>query len=96
MAMAQGYTLEEIQNILEDIEGTPFLDQKTKLLLRLAERVTREPYKIHQKFIQGLREHGLKDEEIFEAIAVGAFFNFMTRMADALGAPVEGFTSTGS
>jgi len=30
------------------------------------------------------------DEELFEAIAVTSLFNFMDRMADALGAPVEG------
>ena len=31
------------------------------------------------------------DKEIFEPIAVASLFNYMNRMADALGAPVEGF-----
>jgi hypothetical protein len=47
--------------------------------------------KIHECTIQILRENGRTEEEIFETIAVTALFNFMDRMADALGAPVEGF-----
>ena len=34
---------------------------------------------------------GCTDAEVFETVAVTALFNFMDRMADALGAPVEGF-----
>ena len=41
--------------------------------------------------IDELRKHGCSDEELFETVAVTALFNFMDRMADALGAPVEGF-----
>jgi alkylhydroperoxidase family enzyme len=40
---------------------------------------------------QRYRKSGCTDEEIFEAVAVSSLFNFMDRMADALGAPVEGF-----
>ena len=38
-----------------------------------------------------VRDQGCTDDEVFEAIAVASLFNFMDRMADALGAPVEGF-----
>ena len=38
-----------------------------------------------------LKQAGCSEEDIFEAIAVAALFNFMDRMADALGAPLEGF-----
>jgi alkylhydroperoxidase family enzyme len=41
--------------------------------------------------MQKLRKQGCSDEELFEAIAVTSLFNFMDRMADALGAPVERF-----
>ena len=40
--------------------------------------------------IESLRKTGCSEEEIFEAIAVTSLFNYMDRMADALGAPVEG------
>ena len=91
MAIAQGFTKNEVKTILEDIDGTDLIDDKTKKLLRLAETVTLHSYKIHDGRIQELRDDGLTDEELFEAIAAAALFNFMDRMADGLGAPVEGF-----
>nr|MBL0716052.1 hypothetical protein [Desulfobacterales bacterium] len=36
-----------------------------------------------------LETAGCTQEEIFEAVAVTALFNYMDRMADALGAPLE-------
>ena len=91
MAMAQGFSQEEVQSIIENIDGSPLIDDKTKLLLRFSEIITRNSPKIHEGTLQDLRDHGCSDEEIFEAIAVASLFNFMDRMADALGAPVEGF-----
>ena len=44
--------------------------------------------------MEDLCDHGFPDEEIFEAIAVASLFNFMDRMADTLGAPVEGLQET--
>ena len=45
----------------------------------------------HISSFQELRNQGCSDEEIFEAVAVTSLFNYMDRMADALGAPVERF-----
>ena len=91
MAMAQGFSREQVQDILNNIDGSSLIDEKAKLLLHLSEKVTRESFKIHEETIQVLRDRGCSDEEIFEAIAVASLFNFMDRMADSLGAPVEGF-----
>ncbi len=91
MAMAQGFTKDEIKIILEDIDHTGLIDDKTKKLIRLAETVTLHSYKIHEGRIQELRDEGLTEEELFEAIVVAALFTFMDRMADGLGGPVEGF-----
>lgn len=91
MAMAQGLTREEVQSILDDIDGTSLIDAKTKALLHLSEKITRESHKIHEGTMQELRKQGCSDEELFEVVAVASLFNFMDRMADALGAPVEGF-----
>lgn len=90
MVMAQGFTREQVGSILEDVEGSSLIDGKVKQLLGLARTVTESSYKVHEGTIQKLRDHGCADEEIFEAIAVVALFSFMDRMADALGAPVEG------
>lgn len=91
MVMAQGFTQDEVQSILENIEGSALIDDKAKHLLHLSETVTRNAYRIHDGTLQELRAHGCTDDELFEAIAVASLFNFMDRMADALGAPVEGF-----
>ena len=91
MVMAQGFTQEEVRAILEDVDGSSLIYEKTKKLLGLSETVTKSSYKIHEGVIQDLRDQGCSDQEIFEAIAVTSLFNFMDRMADALGAPVEGF-----
>ena len=91
MVMAQGFTQEQVQTILDDIDGSALIDEKTKALLHFSEQINRESSKIHEGHIRQLREKNCTDEEVFEAIAVTALFNFMDRMADALGAPVEGF-----
>ncbi len=91
MAMAQGFTREEVQQIINDVDNCPLVDEKTRALLCLAEKTTRHAYKVTADDIRHLEALGCNQEEIFEAIAVTALFNFMDRMADALGAPVENF-----
>ena len=91
MAMAQGFTRGQVQAILNDVEGNSHIDEKTRGLLRYAEKVTRHAYKVTPEDMQGLRDLGCSDEEILEATHVIALFNYMDRMADALGVPVEQF-----
>jgi len=91
MAMAQGFTREEVDSILADIDRSDLIDMKTKQLLHFAETVNKNAYKVHEGTIEGLRDVGCSDEEVFEAVAVTALFNYMDRMADALGAPMENF-----
>ncbi len=89
MAMAQGFTREEVQQIINDVDNCPLVDEKTRALLCLAEKTTRHAYKVTADDIRHLGTLGCTQEEIFEAVAVTALFNYMDRMADALGAPVE-------
>jgi len=90
MVMAQGQlNQKQMQSILDDPEGSDLLDEKTKGLLRLAAKMTRESYKVTPEDIEALRILGLSDEMILEGIHVIAFFNYLDRMADATGAPVE-------
>lgn len=90
MVMAQGYSREDVENILSNVPETELIDEKTRKVLMLAEKITRHSYKVTETDIQQLRKAGCCDEGIFEAIAVTSLFNYMDRMADALGAPVEG------
>jgi alkylhydroperoxidase family enzyme len=89
--MAQGLSRLEVKSILEDIDRTELIDDKTRQILRFAEKITHHAYKVTPSDIQALRDGGCADEEIFEAVAVTSLINFMDRMADALGAPVENF-----
>jgi alkylhydroperoxidase family enzyme len=91
MVMAQGFTREQVKSIIDDVEGSGLIDAKTKKLLRLAEKINRHAYTVTEQDLQSLKQAGCRAEEIFEAVAVTALFNFMDRMADALGAPVEEF-----
>ena len=90
MAMAQGYSREDVKSILENVSETDLIDEKLRKLLMLAEKTTRHSYKVIDADIGSLRTAGCSDEEIFEALAVTSLFNFMDRMADSLGTPVEG------
>lgn len=90
MVMAQGQlSREQMQSILDHPEQSNLIDEKAKALLRLAAKMTKESYKITPEDIEALRRLGLSDEVILEGIHVIAFFNYLDRMADATGAPVE-------
>jgi alkylhydroperoxidase family enzyme len=91
MVMAQGFTREQVKRIIDDVDGSDLIDAKTRSLLHLAEKTTRNAYKVTEDDFKRLQQEGCTEEEIFEAVAVTALFNYMDRMADALGAPVEGF-----
>jgi alkylhydroperoxidase family enzyme len=51
--------------------------------------VTREPSSPTAADLQGLREIGLTDAAIHDAIQVIAYFNYINRIADAVGVDDE-------
>jgi alkylhydroperoxidase family enzyme len=91
MVMAQGFSREDVKNILADVDNTDLIDDKTRKLLQLAGKITKHAYTVTENDIQALRDIDCTDEEIFEAVAVASLFNYMDRIADGLGVPVEGF-----
>jgi uncharacterized peroxidase-related enzyme len=94
MAMAQGYTKEQVDSILDNFEASDLIDQKTKGLLRYAEKITRTPHDITKEDITALKELGLNDTEILEGVYVASAFNMIDRLADALGTPVDNFVES--
>jgi alkylhydroperoxidase family enzyme len=54
-------------------------------------QVTRKPWNSSEEGLEKLRQHGLSDEEIHDAMQVIAYFNYITRLADALGVEPEDF-----
>ena len=67
------------------------LDGKTRALLDFAVQVTRDPHRISHETINRLRAAGWSDEEILTATHIVGFFNYYTRLADALGVEPEDF-----
>lgn len=91
MAMTQRLTQEQVKSILNDVDGSTFIVDKTKKIRHFAGKVSRNAYKVAEKDMAALRAAGCSDVNIFEALAITSLVNTMDRMADALGAPVEGF-----
>ncbi len=91
MAMVQGYTKEQVDSILNDVENSSLIDEKTKALLNFSEKITRHAYKVTEMDYNILNNLGLSEEEILEAVYVAAGFNMIDRLADALGTPLDNF-----
>ena len=60
-------------------------------LCEYAEKLTRTPHDMGPEDIQSLREAGLDDRAIHDATQVIAYFNYINRVADALGIQPEIF-----
>lgn len=58
-------------------------------LLELAHTLTATPATVTRADIAGLRGFGFTDEGITTAVEVIAFFNYINRIAEGLGAPME-------
>ena len=61
------------------------LEPRTRALCDFAVRLTREPARVSQADIDTLRANGLDDAAIHDAIQVIGYFNYINRIADAVG-----------
>jgi len=52
-------------------------------------RVTRTPAAIRRRDVETLRKCGLTDRDILDAVEVISYFNYINRVADALGIEPE-------
>jgi uncharacterized peroxidase-related enzyme len=77
----------EIGNAIDGAESPDELpvDAKTKVLLNLVTKVSREAYKIVDEDWQLGLDAGWTQEELLEAFFTTSLFNFITRMVDGLG-----------
>ena len=60
-------------------------------LCAFAEKLTREPDSMTEADVEELRRHGLCDPSIHDATQVIGYFNYINRIADALGVELENF-----
>jgi alkylhydroperoxidase family enzyme len=51
--------------------------------------VTRAPAATREQDVESLRRHGLSDRDILDGVQVIAYFNYINRVADALGVEPE-------
>ena len=65
------------------------LDEKDLALLNFARKLNGAPGDIKKEDVDQLRDAGLTDENIFDAVVLVAYFNFMNRIADGLGVQPE-------
>ena len=72
----------------EDYRSAP-LDPPTRALLDFAVKVTRDATQATPQDLDDLRAHGFRDEDILDAVQIIGFFNYYTRLADALGVEAE-------
>ena len=61
------------------------LDGRLRALCDFAVDLTLEPSAVGEAAIERLREQGLSDAAIHDAIQVIAFFNYINRIAEAVG-----------
>lgn len=80
--------LSQVAAIVRDFRTAP-IDDPTRALLRFAVQLTRyDPYPSPAD-LDRLRSHGFSDADIHDAVQVIAYFNYIVRIADALGVPLD-------
>lgn len=62
-----------------------------RALCAFAAKLTHDQQRMTPGDLDDLRSHGLSDRAIHDAVQVIAYFNYITRMADALGVEDEDF-----
>lgn len=65
------------------------LTARQNALARFAVKMTRQPASVRPRDLAALRRHGLKDRDILDAVQVISYFNYINRIADALGIDPE-------
>ncbi len=68
--------------VLEDFESAP-VDNKMKEMLRFLEKMTLRPEELSAEDARRLREVGLSDAAIEDAVGVAFAFNLIDRLADS-------------
>ncbi len=65
------------------------LEPRARAILDFAEKVTTKAPEVTADDLEQLRRLGLSDEEILDVVLITAYYNFMTRIADALGVELD-------
>jgi len=80
----RGWSDEKISHILQDIDSN-HLNERDRAILRFADKLTRHSQSMSNEDVEALRHAGLADRAILETVALTAYFNSQTLLANALG-----------
>lgn len=61
------------------------LSTADRAMLAYVEAVTKDPRQVRPETLEGLRREGFDDAAILQITMITAWFNYINRMADALG-----------
>jgi uncharacterized peroxidase-related enzyme len=70
---------------------TAGLSEPVQAMLTYVEKMTRTPAEMTQSDIHTLRRHGFTAADIHDIVQIAAYFNYINRLANALGVPPEDF-----
>lgn len=79
---------DKLDQLLSD-DPTPALTAAQSALLAYVRKLTLSPASCRREDVEALRAAGATDEEIHSAVQVAAYFNYINRIADALGVDPE-------
>ncbi len=77
-----------MEQVKEDYKNAE-LTTRERLLCEYAEKLTLRPSEITPGDLDPLRAIGLTDSEIHDAVQIISYFNYINRLADALGCDPE-------
>lgn len=78
-----------MERVARDYRGEAGLAARERALCDFADRATRAPARLGEADVSALRTHGLDDDAISSAVQVVAYFNYVNRVADAIGIEPE-------
>lgn len=62
-----------------------------KVMLRYAEKLTKEPWNMVEADVKSLRKVGFTDVDILDINQITAYYAYVNRTADGLGVKLEGY-----
>jgi uncharacterized peroxidase-related enzyme len=76
---------QDLANALKSDWRTAKLDARDQAMLTYVEKITKNPVSIWRDDMDALRKVGFDDTGILQITLIACFFNYINRVADALG-----------
>lgn len=73
-----------VEALEKDYKTAPISEQE-RVMLDYVVRLTKDATRVHREDIEGLRAAGFDDRGILQITLIASWFNYINRVADALG-----------